>query len=72
MSNLDEPARQNFTSQRKARHSVLTSSQPCIHSHQCRRLLRGHMIRHQTVENLKARPLFLRQCHTLHSANIFA
>ena len=42
------------------------------HSHQCRCLLRGHMVRHQTVENLKPCLLFLRQCHMLLHADIFA
>ena len=41
------------------------------HSHQSRCLLRGHMVRHQTVENLKPCLLSLRQCHMLLHADIF-
>ena len=42
------------------------------HSHQSRCLLRGHMVRHQTVENLKPCLLSLRQCHMFLHADIFA
>ena len=41
------------------------------HSHQSRCLLPGHMVRHQTVENLKPCLLSLRQCHMLLHADIF-
>ena len=41
-------------------------------AHQSRCLLRGHMVRHQTVENLKPCLLSLRQCHMLLHADIFA
>ena len=43
---------------------------PRAQSHQCRRLIRRHVLSHQTVENLESRLFSGRQSHILHGVNV--